>query len=104
MFRGVRAIHNAVLETQQKLARILQQKPELQQLVLELKGILEQEGLDLQGQTMPSKLQLLRLFMKPEVRDAATKLTAAFQEAGINPQEMMGQMMAMQKFFGDLKK
>lgn len=42
-------------------------------------------GVDVQGNAMPSKLEIFKIIMKPNVRDAVMKVSAAFQEAGINP-------------------
>ncbi|KAF9821022.1 hypothetical protein IEO21_00999 [Rhodonia placenta] len=88
------------MQSQQKFARLFQEKPELQQLVLDLKSALEKEGVDVQGNAMPSKLEIFKIIMKPNVRDAVMKVSAAFQEAGINPKEMMEELMAMQKYLG----
>jgi len=93
----------SILQTQQKFARIFQEKPELQQLVIDLKSTLEKEGIDVQSGSMPSKMTILKIFMKPDVRDAVMKVSAAFQEAGVNPKDMMNDLMAMQKFLGDPK-
>lgn len=42
-------------------------------------------GIDVQGKSMPSKLEIFKVLMKPDVRDAVMKVSTAFQEAGINP-------------------
>ncbi|KAI0921962.1 hypothetical protein AcV5_000581 [Taiwanofungus camphoratus] len=87
----------ALLGTQQKLVQMMQEKPELMQQVMDLKGMLDKEGVDVQGKSMPSKLEIFRVLMKPTVREAVMKLSTSFQEAGINPKEMMEELMAMER-------
>lgn len=38
------------------------------------------------SKSLPSRLQMLGLVFKPNVREALTKVAAGLQEAGVNPQ------------------
>ncbi len=41
-------------------------------------------GIDVYSGKLPGKMDMLRLLMNPDIRDSATKMAAAFQEAGID--------------------
>lgn len=41
-------------------------------------------GIDVYSGKLPGKMDMLRLLMNPAIRDSATKMAAAFQEAGID--------------------
>ncbi|PCH41608.1 hypothetical protein WOLCODRAFT_137495 [Wolfiporia cocos MD-104 SS10] len=85
-----------IAETQRKFTSLLLENPELQRLLGDLKTILEDEGINVMD-TEPSKMQVFRLMMKPHVRDAVMKAAVAFQEAGMDPKEVMQQLMELQK-------
>ncbi|GBE79155.1 hypothetical protein BKA93DRAFT_823948 [Sparassis latifolia] len=87
----------ALINQQQKVARLLQSDPELARLVVDFKDILESEGFTLNEQSMPSKLDMVRMFMRPKVREAAENLFAKFKEAGIDPKDIMDFGASMSK-------
>ncbi|OBZ71903.1 hypothetical protein A0H81_08242 [Grifola frondosa] len=95
----------AMIAQQQKITRVFQEKPELLQHVKDFAKILQEEGIDLQTGGMPTKMQMIRLFMKADVRDRTMRMMSAFQEAGIDLQskEMLETFMAMKKTLGDGK-
>ncbi|RPD62010.1 hypothetical protein L227DRAFT_609876 [Lentinus tigrinus ALCF2SS1-6] len=86
---------------QQKLLRLLQDKPEVLDNIKEFVTLLQNNGVDVHAGQMPSKMDMFRLLMKTEIRESAMKMAAAFQEAGIDLQskDMVQSLMAMQKQF-----
>ncbi|KAI0366356.1 hypothetical protein BV20DRAFT_971860 [Pilatotrama ljubarskyi] len=94
---------NAELQTmfqqQQKLLKLLQDKPETLDHIKKFVEQLQENGIDVYSGKMPSKMDMLRLLMKSDIRDSAVKMAAAFQEAGIDLQDknMMKSLMAMKK-------
>ncbi|KAI0721950.1 hypothetical protein C8T65DRAFT_629745 [Cerioporus squamosus] len=86
---------------QQKLLKLLQDKPEVLENIKEFVALLQNNGVDVHSGQMPSKMDMFKLLMKTEIRESAMKMAAAFQEAGIDLQskDMMQSLMAMQKQF-----
>lgn len=41
-------------------------------------------GVDVYSGKLPGKMEMMRLLIKPEIRESAMKMAAAFQEAGID--------------------
>ncbi|CDO74115.1 hypothetical protein BN946_scf185043.g165 [Trametes cinnabarina] len=94
---------NMMFTQQQKLLKLLQDKPETMEHIKKFIEQLQANGIDVTSGKMPSKMDMLRLLMKSDIRESAMKMAAAFQEAGIDLQskEMMQSLMAMQKQLGD---
>ncbi|KAI0643720.1 hypothetical protein C8Q79DRAFT_976358 [Trametes meyenii] len=88
---------------QQKLLKLLQEKPETLDHIKKFVEQLQENGVDVHSGRMPSKMEMIRLLMKTEIRESAMKMAAAFQEAGIDLQskDMMQSLMAMQKAIED---
>ncbi|KAI0771515.1 hypothetical protein BD413DRAFT_55931 [Trametes elegans] len=88
---------------QQKLLKLLQDKPETLDHIKKFVEQLQENGIDVHSGRMPSKMEMLRLLMKTEIRESAMKMAAAFQEAGIDIQskDMMQSLLAMQKQLDD---
>ncbi|KZT74545.1 hypothetical protein DAEQUDRAFT_761386 [Daedalea quercina L-15889] len=93
----------AVMETQRKFDRIFQEKPELEQQMMELYQVLKDEGIDFRSGQLPTKTQMLGLVFKPKVREALTKVSASFQEVGVNPMEMQNDLINIAKYWKDGK-
>ncbi|TFK85886.1 hypothetical protein K466DRAFT_600776 [Polyporus arcularius HHB13444] len=95
----------AMFAQQQKLLKLLQDKPEVLDNIKEFVTLLQNNGVDVHSGQMPSKMDMFRLLMKTEIRESAMKMASAFQEAGIDLQskDMMQSLMAMQKQFKDNK-
>ncbi|KZT13134.1 uncharacterized protein LAESUDRAFT_808596 [Laetiporus sulphureus 93-53] len=83
------------VEISQKLGHAIEHKPEIKQMLKELQQALEDAGLDLTKP--PSKLQMFRLLLKSDVRNAAMKVSAALSESGVDVQDTWDQLVAMQK-------
>ncbi|PIL36701.1 hypothetical protein GSI_00390 [Ganoderma sinense ZZ0214-1] len=96
----------AMFSQQQKLLKLMQDKPELLDNINEFMQLLKDNGVDLSTGVMPSKISMMRLLMKQEIRESAMKMAATLQEAGIDLQskEMMESFLAMQKMSKDVKK
>nr|VWP00678.1 UDP-xylose synthase [Ganoderma boninense] len=96
----------AMFSQQQKLLKLMQEKPELLENINEFMQLLKDNGVDLSTGVMPSKMFMLRLLMKQEIRESAMKMVATLQEAGIDIQskEVVESFMAMQKMAKDVKK
>ncbi|KAI0676784.1 hypothetical protein C8Q78DRAFT_1073566 [Trametes maxima] len=88
---------------QQKLLKLLQEKPETLDHIKKFVEQLQENGVDVHSGRMPSKMEMIRLLMKTEIRESAMKMAAAFQEAGIDLQskDMMQSLMAMKKAIED---
>ncbi|KAL7282062.1 hypothetical protein ACG7TL_003530 [Trametes sanguinea] len=87
----------AVFAQQQKLLKLLQDKPETMEHIRKFIDQLKENGIDVASGKMPSKMDIMKLLMKVDVRESAMKMAAAFQEAGIDLQskEMMQSLLAM---------
>ncbi|KAI0662971.1 hypothetical protein C8Q70DRAFT_482546 [Cubamyces menziesii] len=92
-----------MFEQQQKLLKLLQDKPETLEHIKTFVGQLKENGVDVTSGQLPSKMEMLRLLMKSEIRESAMKMAAAFQEAGIDMQskDMMQSLLAMKKQLED---
>ncbi|KAI0334846.1 hypothetical protein GY45DRAFT_1317910 [Cubamyces sp. BRFM 1775] len=92
-----------MFEQQQKLLKLLQDKPETLEHIKTFVEQLKENGVDVSSGQLPSKMEMLRLLMKSEIRESAMKMAAAFQEAGIDIQskDMMQSLMAMKKQIED---
>ncbi|KAM5532730.1 hypothetical protein V8D89_013622 [Ganoderma adspersum] len=96
----------AIFSQQQKLLKLMQDKPELLDNINEFVQLLKDNGVDISTGVMPSKMSMFRLLMKEEIRQSAMKMAAALQEAGVDVQskEMMESFLAIQKIVKDVKK
>ncbi|KAI9001128.1 hypothetical protein BD414DRAFT_473674 [Trametes punicea] len=90
---------------QQKLLQLLQDKPETLENIKKFIEQLQANGIDVHSGKMPSKMDMLRLLMKSDIRESAMKMAATLQEAGIDLQskEMLQSLLAMQKQLEDKK-
>ncbi|OJT13393.1 hypothetical protein TRAPUB_10159 [Trametes pubescens] len=93
-----------VFTQQQKLLKLLQEKPETLEHIKKFVEQLESNGIDVYSGKLPGKMDMLRLLMNPDIRDSATKMAAAFQEAGIDMSKDMVQSLMtvdLKKHLGD---
>ncbi|KAH9894188.1 hypothetical protein C8Q73DRAFT_790752 [Cubamyces lactineus] len=92
-----------MFEQQQKLLKLLQDKPETLEHIKTFVEQLKANGVDVTSGQLPSKMEMLRLLMKSDIRESAMKMAAAFQEAGIDLQSqgMVQSLMAMKKQIED---
>ncbi|KAI0637728.1 hypothetical protein C8Q77DRAFT_385884 [Trametes polyzona] len=93
-----------VFQQQQKLLKLLQEKPEVLEHIKKFVEQLESNGINVYSGKMPSKMDMFRLLMKPEIRESAMKMATVFQEAGIDmSKDMMQSLMSadLKKHLGD---
>ncbi|KAI0356696.1 hypothetical protein OH77DRAFT_1503615 [Trametes cingulata] len=86
-----------MFQQQQKLLKLLQDKPETLEHIKKFVEQLQENGIDVYSGKMPSKMDMLRLLMKSDIRESAMKMAAAFQDAGIDlrDQNLVKSLMAM---------
>ncbi|KAH9853853.1 hypothetical protein C2E23DRAFT_727758 [Lenzites betulinus] len=85
-----------LFQQQQKLLKHLQDNPETVEHIKAFVGLLQQNGVDPYSGQMPSKMAMLKLLMKPEIRESAVKMADALQAAGINlSQDMVQSLMTV---------
>lgn len=96
-----------IFEQQQRLMRLLQEKPDVLENIKTFIKLVQDEGacalvavgsvsrltsecgvwragFDATSGRIPGKMEMLRLLMKPAIRESAMRMSAAFQEAGLN--------------------
>ncbi|KAI0751280.1 hypothetical protein C8Q80DRAFT_563766 [Daedaleopsis nitida] len=73
----------AIFENQQRVLKLLQDKPEVLDNMKEFVTLLKDNGVDVQSGQMPSKMEMFSLLMKTEVRDSAMKMAAAFKKLAL---------------------
>ncbi|EMD41101.1 hypothetical protein CERSUDRAFT_80748 [Gelatoporia subvermispora B] len=79
-----------IQEMMEKMQNVMETRPALVEHITQLKDMLEKEGIDM---TTPnpslSSFKMIRILMKPDVRELMMKVVVEFENAGITKEELI---------------
>ncbi|OCH93562.1 hypothetical protein OBBRIDRAFT_885394 [Obba rivulosa] len=87
-----------IQEMLEKMQNVMETSPALVEHITQLKDVLEKEGIDMSAPNPSlSSFKMVKILMKPDVRDLMMKVMGEFENAGITREELIPRLQEFGK-------